>query len=138
MCLLGISPIESVDFGGQIQANTTLFIKNSPYVVKENVVVSENATLNIEPGVNLYFFPGIALQINGSLQAKGNATHRIVLTKMSNSSMRNSRTVGNEGIRLADGKSYKDGRLEIFVNGRWGTVCKQRFDERDAQVSILV
>ncbi|XP_028408110.1 protein bark beetle-like [Dendronephthya gigantea] len=133
--LLMITQIDSEDFGGQVYTDTTLALTNSPYVVKKDIIVPENATLNIEPGVKMYILPGIALQINGSLQAKGNATHRIVLTKMSNNSMGNTRTIGNEGIRLADGGSYKVGRLEIFVHGKWGTVCNEWFDEKDAQVA---
>ncbi len=27
------------------------------------------------------------------------------------------------------------GRLEIFINGQWGTICTAGFDERDAQVA---
>ncbi|XP_028418270.1 protein bark beetle-like [Dendronephthya gigantea] len=43
--------------------------------------------------------------------------------------------VGNAGIRLADGRSYDYGRLEIFVNGKWGTVCDYWFGYNDAQVA---
>lgn len=139
--LVLIWPIESAKVGGRIYSNTTLTRNNSPYIVTEDILVSENSTLTIEPGVNLYFNPGISLQIHGSLQAKGNETHRIVFTKIStNKSMRdfNFTALYNEGIRLVDGGNYDIGRLEIFVKGKWGTVCDSGFDGRDAQVGILV
>lgn len=37
-------------------------------------------------------------------------------------------------LRLVDGDSPNEGRLEICFNGVWGTVCDDRFDERDAAV----
>lgn len=37
-------------------------------------------------------------------------------------------------IRLSDGKSTADGRIEINIDGSWGTVCSNNFDDVDAQV----
>ena len=37
-------------------------------------------------------------------------------------------------LRLADGLEYA-GRLEIWRNGQWGTVCDDLFDNRDADVA---
>lgn len=43
-------------------------------------------------------------------------------------------------IRLIDGmhKTWKnttrDGRVEIFSNGQWGTICDVGFDRQDADV----
>ncbi|XP_052770926.1 galectin-3-binding protein-like [Mya arenaria] len=37
-------------------------------------------------------------------------------------------------IRLADGNSVLDGRVERRINGVWGTVCNNVFDIKDAQV----
>lgn len=36
------------------------------------------------------------------------------------------------GIRLSDGTGPYDGRVELLVDGKWGTVCN-----RDGQISDL-
>ena len=37
-------------------------------------------------------------------------------------------------IRLAGGNCYSNGRVEIFHEGEWGTVCTTRWDLIDAEV----
>ena len=37
-------------------------------------------------------------------------------------------------LRLANGIDERQGRVEIFHDGQWGTVCDDNFREEDAQV----
>ena len=37
-------------------------------------------------------------------------------------------------VRLADGRTSNEGRVEVAVNGVWGTVCDDKWGLPDAQV----
>ena len=37
-------------------------------------------------------------------------------------------------VQLAGGRSYNQGRVEVYYNGEWGTVCNTRWDYTDASV----
>ncbi|XP_007889720.2 neurotrypsin [Callorhinchus milii] len=37
-------------------------------------------------------------------------------------------------IRLMDGENKKEGRVEIFINGQWGTICDDGWTDKDATV----
>ena len=42
------------------------------------------------------------------------------------------------GIRLAGGEVAREGRLEVKVAGRWGTVCDLSFNRADATVACYM
>ena len=37
-------------------------------------------------------------------------------------------------IRLIGGRNSYEGRLEVYMNGQWGTVCDDFFNDIDASV----
>ncbi|NXU70106.1 NETR protein, partial [Oreotrochilus melanogaster] len=48
----------------------------------------------------------------------------------------NTATGGSLGppVRLVDGESTKEGRVEVFLNGQWGSICDEGWTDRDAAV----
>jgi len=42
-----------------------------------------------------------------------------------------------ERLRLAGSNRPREGRLEVYYNDSWGTVCDDYFDHRDASVACF-
>ena len=40
----------------------------------------------------------------------------------------------NGSVRLMNGSTSDEGRVEVCVNGEWGTVCDSGWDRREAEV----
>ena len=131
----------SWELNGTIIGNQTLTRAGGPYLVTSDLVVAENATLTIEPGTHVNFVPSVGIRVHGSLHAKGTPSQIITLRAIpcnetafcSNSS---SASFYNQGIRLVDGTSHSNGRLELLWRGQWGTICNRYdWDYKDTQVA---
>jgi RHS repeat-associated protein len=65
---------------GIIDSDTTWTFANSPYVVNGSVLVSNGVTLMIEPCVTIKFDNDKALEVDGTLIARGTSTCNITFT----------------------------------------------------------
>lgn len=138
-CIIQGLLVTGTSLEGDIIVDTNLTLNATPYLVSKDLVVAENATLTIQPGVQLHFDRGVALRIKGCLQAMGNFRNRVVFTKMKRNNSQylddlKVTSLYHNGIRLHNGSRYTVGRLEIFINGQWGTVCNEGWQMENAQV----
>ena len=80
LLLSGNSYADTTYVSGPITTNTTWNPAGSPYVVVGNVLVMQNVTLTIQPGVKVLFDTLKALQIDGKLIARGEEIDSIWFT----------------------------------------------------------
>ena len=70
----------NTDVGGIIASDTTWILANSPYIVISDVVAQNGATLTVESGVEIRFFTGTSLYVDGGFQVQGTANANVVMT----------------------------------------------------------
>jgi len=63
--------------GGELTGNETYSPGNNPYIVTQDLIVSNDVTLTILPGVEMQFESGTGLVVNGTLIAKGTGNQLI-------------------------------------------------------------
>ncbi|XP_046141163.1 protein bark beetle isoform X2 [Osmia bicornis bicornis] len=109
--------------GGQIVRGQRLLERSkSPYLVREDLFVEREGELVIEAGVEIRFGPMIGITVRGIVTAKGEPQAPILLT----AAEANNQVHPVESplsIRLVDGPTPSEGRLELFHRGQWRAVC---------------
>jgi hypothetical protein len=78
--ILAAVSLSATNVSGLISSDITWNLAGSPYVVTGNILVAENVTLRIDPGVVVRFDAAKSIQVNGILVAKGNGSDSIVFT----------------------------------------------------------
>ncbi|XP_069940275.1 protein bark beetle isoform X3 [Cherax quadricarinatus] len=91
----------------------------SPYLVTEDIIIQPKGKLTIQPGVTVQFDPGVGVTVRGVLHAQGTPTERILLT----SSQPPSVPLPQPSLRLVDGPTPLQGRLQIFYKNKWRSIC---------------
>lgn len=110
------------------------------YHVTRDVFIPSDHILTFKPGVELHFDDSIGLFVKGRLRVSG-LPERIIsaglwagaerqpLANASDQELVGVRLVRHQGI-----VNDTEGRVEVFVAGRWGTVCDRGFGPREARV----
>lgn len=82
-----------------------LSFKDSPYYVKDDIIVDSSSLLIIEPGVELYFGEGKTLVVKGELKAIGQRYSRIYFLPYTNSW---------GGVRIVNADTKSEFRFCVF------------------------
>ncbi|XP_012276535.1 protein bark beetle isoform X2 [Orussus abietinus] len=106
--------------GGHITRGQRLLERSrSPYLLREDLFVEQAGELLVEPGVEIRFAPMIGITVRGIITAQGEQDKPIILT----SSETPSGQPEPRSIRLVDGPSPLEGRLQLLHQGEWRSVC---------------
>ena len=118
--------------------------------MRSDITILPGATLRLEPGVTLEFYPSVGLLVLGTLIAEGTPRNRITLRPLTREmhhyrvgrAVAQSQLWGHDArpsrLRLcAAGKcDGSEGFLELFnaTTVQWVPVCDRRFSDRNAEV----
>ena len=118
--------------GGYVETPLRLMFTRSPYVVVADLTIAANATLEIDPGVKIYFMPNIGLLVLGDIIAHGTKNNLIKFCSLKHKC---EYMYEKTKIRLVNGEEKYKGMLEIFVGGKWLSPCYNYFSTKDGVVA---
>lgn len=143
--------------GGRLTKDLVIPYRATPYLINSDITVMPNTKLTISPGVTMEFASNVGILVLGTLRAEGAKGSEIImrpLSKIGNLHTNNienreirrdvENLLGEESIRLCQGRNCQDSKLEIPNEGfleyfnkttlQWIPMCDPRFTERNAQV----
>ena len=116
--------------GGIVDRDVTLRndMYNARYEVTGDIIVSSNGTLTIEENVTLEFPLQAIFIVQGQVIIKGSEKKRVKFVP---------RKPLHDEIRLVDGPEQWDGRLEIWLNNTWMSVCSTYWNNYVGYLSTI-
>ncbi|XP_029656084.1 protein bark beetle-like isoform X1 [Octopus sinensis] len=117
--------------GGELKENKVL--PKGFYTVDKDIYIEPEATLTIPPGTELSFQNSVGMIVYGALVADGRKEDWVRFSLEDNYDT----VVENMTfpIRLVDGTTEQEGRLEVELGGTWGTVCNKGWTEQNSVVA---
>ncbi|XP_045768313.1 protein bark beetle isoform X2 [Maniola jurtina] len=122
--------------GGEVEGIE--IIRQGEYDVDKDINIRPGGRLILQSGVTLKFPPAIGMMVAGKIEARGKRPNDIAFTLKEEVVMTNDSiyeidpeieptTPGYQEpivpIRLLGGRTPHEGRLQVRIDGKWGTVC---------------
>jgi len=105
-------------FGGRLSSTVHFNVRYSPYKVVSDLTILPQASLIIDPGVEVQFTSGVGMLVLGSLFVYGNETHPVTF-----SLLRKNQSKTAIPVRLVAGTFPWQGRVEVMYHGKWTPLC---------------
>ncbi|KAI8487025.1 hypothetical protein Bbelb_352850 [Branchiostoma belcheri] len=116
------------NIGGRLYHSLHLQKDGDPYIIKADLTVLKHSSLRIDPGSTIKIHPCLGLLNLGTLVAQGTHTEPINFELADV-------PVHQPQVRLVGGRFPWEGRVEVFYNGEWGSVCGRSYwNSQDANV----
>ncbi|OWR46233.1 Neurotrypsin [Danaus plexippus plexippus] len=127
--------------GGEVEGIEIL--RQGEYDVDKDINIRPGGKLILQSGVTLKFPPSIGIMVAGKLDARGKRPNDITFTlkeevAMSNDSIYETdidveiTTPGYQEpivpIRLLGGRTPYEGRLQVRIDSKWGTICNYKWN----------
>ncbi|XP_047509687.1 protein bark beetle isoform X2 [Pieris napi] len=127
--------------GGEVEGIEIL--RQGEYDVIKDINIRPGGKLILQSGVTLKFPPAIGMMVAGKLDARGKRPNDISFTLKEEVVMSNDTVYEIDPevepttpgyiepvvpIRLLGGKTQFEGRLQVRVDGKWGTVCNYKWN----------
>lgn len=141
--------------GGEVDGQEIL--PTGTYTVDRDINIRPGGKLILHPGVVLNFAPSVGMMVSGKLEARGRGPDDIFFTlKRAPIATVENETTTDEldpmqhiemdteslpsgdnrppkvPIRLIGGATEMEGRLQVYLDGKWGTVCDYGWTLTDA------
>ena len=104
--------------GGRISSNVQLRKYHSPFIVMSDITILPEASLTVDPGVEVKFKPEVGMLVLGSLFVRGARNQPVTFSQW-----RKSQTGISLPVRLVEGKFPWQGRVGVLHKGNWIPVC---------------
>ncbi len=121
-----------IEIGGILEKSRSLS-SNQMYLISSHLIIPTGITLTLAAGTHLQLLPSAGLYIKGKLNIMGEINNPVIIKKSALQPVQGICT--GENVRLVGGTLQSEGRLEIYENGVWRTVCNRHWNWDDAHVA---